>query len=145
MSKFDQNRIKDGWEKLCTNKQPNRHYENNGHLAVNQKQSARIRSQWATGTSTRIRSHCQFSSVTPVGILTTWTVLISSVIIVQKLFNKCCASAGSPVYSDSNEVMLRVKCDQKYMSMKFRKLQQTNKFELDVNKLEHKQQWRHHR
>jgi len=28
--------IKDGWEKLCTNKQTNRHYENNGHLAVNQ-------------------------------------------------------------------------------------------------------------
>jgi len=23
MSKFDQNRIKDGWEKLCTNKQTN--------------------------------------------------------------------------------------------------------------------------
>jgi len=41
MSKFDRNRIKDGWEKLCTNKQTdrqtNRHYENNGHLAVNQK------------------------------------------------------------------------------------------------------------
>jgi len=37
MSKFDQNRIKHGWEKLCTNKQTNRHYENNGHLAVNQK------------------------------------------------------------------------------------------------------------
>jgi len=36
MSKFDRNRIKDGWEKLCTNKQTNRHYENNGHLAVNQ-------------------------------------------------------------------------------------------------------------
>jgi len=35
MSKFDQNRINDGWEKLCTNKQTNRHYENNGHLAVN--------------------------------------------------------------------------------------------------------------
>ena len=46
MSKFDRNRIKDGWEKLCTNKQTNRqtdrqtnrHYENNGHLAVNQQQ-----------------------------------------------------------------------------------------------------------
>ena len=38
MSEFDRNRIKDGWEKLCTtNKQTNRHYENNGHLAVNQK------------------------------------------------------------------------------------------------------------
>ena len=45
MSKFDRNRIKDGWEKLCTNKQTdkptdrqtNRHYENNGHLAVNQQ------------------------------------------------------------------------------------------------------------
>jgi len=45
MSKFDRNRIKDGLEKLCTNKQTdketdrqtNRHYENNGHLAVNQK------------------------------------------------------------------------------------------------------------
>jgi len=37
MSKFDQNRIKGVWEKLCTNKQTNRHYENNGHLAVNQK------------------------------------------------------------------------------------------------------------
>ena len=41
MSKFDRNRIKDGWEKVCTNKQTNkqtdRHYENNGHLAVNQK------------------------------------------------------------------------------------------------------------
>jgi len=40
MSKFDRNRIKNGWEKLCTNKQTNRqtnrHYENNGHLAVNQ-------------------------------------------------------------------------------------------------------------
>jgi len=24
MSKFDRNRIKDGWEKLCTNKQTNR-------------------------------------------------------------------------------------------------------------------------
>jgi len=24
MSKFDQNRIKDGWEKLCTNKQTNK-------------------------------------------------------------------------------------------------------------------------
>ena len=34
------NRIKDGWEKLCANKQTDkqtdRHYENNGHLAVNQ-------------------------------------------------------------------------------------------------------------
>jgi len=38
MSKFDRNRIKDGWEKLCTTKkQTNRHYENNGYLAVNQK------------------------------------------------------------------------------------------------------------
>ena len=37
MSKFDWNQIKDGWEKLCTNKQTNRHYENNGHLAVNQQ------------------------------------------------------------------------------------------------------------
>ena len=41
MSKFDQNRIKDGSEKLCTNKQTdkqtNGHYKNNGHLAVNQK------------------------------------------------------------------------------------------------------------
>jgi len=36
MSKFDPNRIKDGWEKLCTNKQTDKHYENNGHLAVNQ-------------------------------------------------------------------------------------------------------------
>jgi len=44
MSKFDRNWIKDGLEKLCTNKQTNRqtdrqansHYENNGHLAVNQ-------------------------------------------------------------------------------------------------------------
>ena len=36
MSKFDRNRIKDVWEKLCTNKQTDRHYENNGHLAVNQ-------------------------------------------------------------------------------------------------------------
>ena len=39
MSKFDWNRIKDGGEKLRTNKQTNRqdrHYENNGHLAVNQ-------------------------------------------------------------------------------------------------------------
>jgi len=32
MSKFDRNRIKDG----CTNRQTDRHYENNGHLAVNQ-------------------------------------------------------------------------------------------------------------
>jgi len=31
--------IKDGQGKLCTNKQTNRHYENNGHLAVNQKLS----------------------------------------------------------------------------------------------------------
>ena len=42
MSKFDRNRTKDGWEKLCTNKQTDkqtdRHYENNGHLAVNQQQ-----------------------------------------------------------------------------------------------------------
>ena len=38
MSKFDRNRIKDGWEKLCTNKQTHRHYENNGHLGVNQQQ-----------------------------------------------------------------------------------------------------------
>jgi len=41
MSKFDRNRVKDGREKLCTNKQTDkqtdRHYENNGHLAVNQK------------------------------------------------------------------------------------------------------------
>jgi len=41
MSKFERKRIKVGWEKLCTNKQTNRqtdrHYENNGHLAVNQK------------------------------------------------------------------------------------------------------------
>jgi len=40
MSKFDQNRIKDAWEKTLhkqTKKQTNRHYENNGHLAVNQK------------------------------------------------------------------------------------------------------------
>ena len=37
MSEFDRNWIKDGWEKLCTNKQTNRHYENNGHLAVNQQ------------------------------------------------------------------------------------------------------------
>jgi len=41
MSYFDRNRIKDGWEKLCTNKetdrQTKRHYENNGHLAVNQQ------------------------------------------------------------------------------------------------------------
>ena len=38
MSKFDRNRVKDGWEKLHrqTNRQTNRHYENNGHLAVNQ-------------------------------------------------------------------------------------------------------------
>jgi len=36
MSKFDRNRIKHGWEKLCANKQTDRHYENNGHLAVNQ-------------------------------------------------------------------------------------------------------------
>ena len=36
MPKFDRNRIKDGWEKLCTNKQTDRHYENTGHLAVNQ-------------------------------------------------------------------------------------------------------------
>jgi len=30
--------IKDGWEKLCkqTDKQADRHYENNCHLAVNQ-------------------------------------------------------------------------------------------------------------
>jgi len=35
MSKFDQNRIKDGWEKL--HKQTDGHYKNNGHLAVNQK------------------------------------------------------------------------------------------------------------
>ena len=43
MSKFDRNRIKDGWEKLCTskqrNKQTDRHYENNGHLAMNQKET----------------------------------------------------------------------------------------------------------
>jgi len=38
MSKFDRNRIKDGLEKLCTNKQTDRHYENNGHLAVKQQQ-----------------------------------------------------------------------------------------------------------
>ena len=38
MSKFDRNRIKDGWEKLGTNKQTHRHYENNGHLGVNQQQ-----------------------------------------------------------------------------------------------------------
>ena len=37
MSKFDRNRTKDGWQKLCTNKQTDRHYENNDHLAVNQK------------------------------------------------------------------------------------------------------------
>ena len=41
MSQFDRTRIKDGWEKLCTNKQTlrktNRHYENNGHLAVNNR------------------------------------------------------------------------------------------------------------
>ena len=37
MSKFDRNRIKDGWEKLRTNKQTDRHYENNGHLAVKQQ------------------------------------------------------------------------------------------------------------
>jgi len=37
MSKFDRNRIKNGWEKLGTNKQTDSHYENNGHLAVNQK------------------------------------------------------------------------------------------------------------
>jgi len=36
MSKFDRNRIKHGWEKLCTNKRTDRHYENNGHFAVNQ-------------------------------------------------------------------------------------------------------------
>jgi len=40
MSYFDRNRIKDGWEKLHkqiqTDRQTNRHYENNGHLAVNQ-------------------------------------------------------------------------------------------------------------
>jgi len=46
MSKFDLNRIKDGWEKLCTNKQTNkqtdRHYKNNGHLAVNQKTDKNI-------------------------------------------------------------------------------------------------------
>ena len=40
MSTFDRNRTKDSWEKLCTskqtNRQTNRHYENNGHLAVNQ-------------------------------------------------------------------------------------------------------------
>jgi len=40
MSKFDRNRIKDGRGKLCTNKQTDkqtdRHYENNGNLAVNQ-------------------------------------------------------------------------------------------------------------
>jgi len=37
--------MKDCWEKLCTNKQTNKqsdrqtdwHYENNGHLAVNQQ------------------------------------------------------------------------------------------------------------
>ena len=39
MSKFDRNRIKGGWEKLCTNRQTDRHYENNGHLSVNQKSS----------------------------------------------------------------------------------------------------------
>ena len=37
MSKFDRNGIKQGWEKLCTNKQTDKHYENNGHLAVNQQ------------------------------------------------------------------------------------------------------------
>jgi len=40
MSKFDRNRFKDSWEKLCTkkqtDKQTDRHYENNGHLAVKQ-------------------------------------------------------------------------------------------------------------
>jgi len=38
MSNFRRNRIKDGREKLHkqTNRQTNRHCENNGHLAVNQ-------------------------------------------------------------------------------------------------------------
>ena len=35
MSQFDRNQIKDGWEKNL-HKQTDRHYENNGHLAVNQ-------------------------------------------------------------------------------------------------------------
>jgi len=45
--------MKDGWEKLCTNKQTNkqtdrqtdRHYENNGHLAVNQYTHIQCRNQ----------------------------------------------------------------------------------------------------
>jgi len=51
MSKFDRNRIKDGLAKLCTNKHTNRHYENNGHLAVNQKRGSgntgRINEKWS--------------------------------------------------------------------------------------------------
>jgi len=35
MSKFDRNRIKDGGRKTL-HKQTDRHYKNNGHLAVNQ-------------------------------------------------------------------------------------------------------------
>jgi len=37
MSKFHQNRIKDGWEKLHKQTDKPTDYENNGHLAVNQK------------------------------------------------------------------------------------------------------------
>jgi len=49
MSKLDRNWVKNGWEKLCTNRQTNRHYENNGHLAVNQtmRQAGKTRLQWA--------------------------------------------------------------------------------------------------
>ena len=39
---YDRNRIKDGWEKLHkqTNRRTNRHYENNGHLAVNESEGS---------------------------------------------------------------------------------------------------------
>ena len=43
MSKLDRNRIKDGWENSAqTDRQTDRHYENNGHLAVNQQQESKV-------------------------------------------------------------------------------------------------------
>jgi len=61
MSKFYQNQIKDGWEKLHkqTNRQTNRHYENNGHLAVNQKLSHKFRVQtsWNVNIARTLKGH----------------------------------------------------------------------------------------
>jgi len=80
MFKFDRNRIKDGWEKLCTNKQANkqtnkqqtdrqtnRHNENNGHLAVNQyfvKNGLVLRSFWLhTDTHWASQTVCQWDQL----------------------------------------------------------------------------------